>query len=173
MAWILQEVPDPKESLGCGSIILIIIGVIVGIFLFAGSESNNEEAKSAPAEIKTEQIQQIDADVNKPVSSAPQTNSQQKEKKTSAPATSTKPQVKTTVSSIKETTTVNSIKGTTPEKNVTKSTSDTLTTSDKQTKLMSDPVKTRTSVLTGKERRNERQAKKEARQKEKAKKKNN
>lgn len=32
MAWILQEVPDPKESLGCGSIILIIIGVIVGIF---------------------------------------------------------------------------------------------------------------------------------------------
>ena len=169
MAWILQEVPDPKESLGCGSIILIIIGVIVGVFLFAGSESNNEKSKSVPAEIKTEQIQETD--VKELVPLIPQTNLQQKEKKTSA--STTKSQVKTTVSPTKGTTTVNSIKGTTPEKNVTKSTSDTLTTSDKQTKLMSDPVKTRTSVLTGKERRNERQAKKEARQKEKAKKKNN
>lgn len=173
MAWILQEVPDPKESLGCGSIILIIIGVIVGIFLVVGSKSNNDESKSAPAEIKTEQIQQIDAGVKKPVSSAPQTNSQQKEKKTSAPATSTKPQVKTTVSSIKETTTVNSTKRTAPEKNGTKNTSDTLTTSNKQTQSLSEPVKTGTSVSTDKERRKaERRVKKEARQKEKAKKNN-
>ncbi len=172
MAFLIQEVPDPKESLGCGSIILIIIGVIVGIFYFAGSESNNKKSKPAPAEIKTEQIQQIDADVKRPVSSTPQTNSQQEEKKTSVPATSTNRQGKTTVSPVKGTTTVNSTRRTIPEKKVTKNTSDTLTTPNKQTKSLSEPVKTGTSVSTDKERRKaERQARKEARQKEKARKK--
>ena len=170
MAWLLQEVPDPKESLGCGSIILIIIGVIV--FIFIGAASDEKSTQQTPAETKTEQIQPIDADVKRPVSSTPQTNSQQKEKKTSAPAPLTTPQVKTTVSSTKGTTTVNSTKRTAPEKNVKKNTPDTLTTSNKQTKSLSEPVKTGTSGLTDKERRKaERQAKKEAQQKEKAKKK--
>ena len=171
MAFLIQEVPDPKESLGCGSIIVFIIGVIVWIFI-AKSESDDEGTKPVPAEIKTEQIQQTD--VKKPTSSAPQTNSRHQEKTTSVPATSTKSQVKTTVSPKKGTTTVNPTKRTASEKNVTKNTSDTLTTSNKnkQTKLLSEPAKTGTSVLTDKERRKaERQAKKEAKQKEKARKK--
>ncbi len=165
MAWLIQEVPDPKESVGCGSIILTIIGAIIIIWAISSSdksESHDTDSPSIPIEPKTEQVQQ--PDVKKSVSPTSQTNLPLKANPAAAPANTAKPQIKATVSPTKKSPTQN---------NTTKNTPNTPTTISNQVKSTSAQIEADTSALTEKERRKaERQAKKEAKRKEKAKKNN-
>lgn len=103
MAWLIQEVPDPKESVGCGSIILTIIGAIIIIWAISSSdksESHDTDSPSIPIEPKTEQVQQ--SDVKKSVSPTSQTNLPLKANPAAAPANTAKPQIKATVSPTKK-----------------------------------------------------------------------
>lgn len=162
MALLVQEVPVPSDNkFGCGSIVaMIIIALIIG--LCGGFKSCNEDEKTEAVESRTEQPQCSDEVKVQSPPYVPNSSHQSVSAPTST--TASKPQKEASVEPITETSFDDDIEVEEPLVS---------TTPAQQDNSIVTETDSETPVLTEKERRKaERQAKREARHREKAQKNN-